>query len=491
MQGTGAGAGLAILSDDTATSAGNIKFWNSANTFYTNLIPTAGIGANNTLTMPSTTGTLALTAGASIPSLAQYDLLYASAVNTLAALNKVNSAMLVTTSAGVPGYTATMTNGQLVIGSTSGTPTAALPTSTTGLTYTGSAGGLAIDLQGGITGTNLLTNSDFQIFQRSTSATSGTTLGVVSVAASTTAYTIDRWQLSTAASQISSVTQVIGASPGAANGNGFRAQVGRNSGQTGTGTMRFCHTMLIGECRALQGKVLSLSWLMSRGANYSATSNNIVVNVYTGTGATDISGINGAFTGNVTTANTVTIAGTTLVLYTLPAVITMPTGATQIAIEFACTPTGTAGAADNFNISNMKLEVGSVCTPFEEIPYPVQIQKCYYTYYNTFLLGGALGQNKGTNTGEFLFPATALGALTDRSPKFVFPVQMRAAPAITTYNPSATNAQVRDETNSVDTSATATANLTANGFSITCTGNASSTVGAFLGVHFQADIDVV
>ena len=59
-------------------------------------------------------------------------ILYSSATNVVSGLTTANSAVLVTTSAGVPVLSSTMTDGQLIIGDTSGTPTAATPTSTGG-----------------------------------------------------------------------------------------------------------------------------------------------------------------------------------------------------------------------------------------------------------------------------------------------------------------------------------------------------------------------
>src|SRR5712675_2337532 len=55
---------------------------------------------------------------------------YSSAANTVTGLSTANSAVLTTTSAGVPVFSASMTNGQLIIGSTGATPTAAKITGT-------------------------------------------------------------------------------------------------------------------------------------------------------------------------------------------------------------------------------------------------------------------------------------------------------------------------------------------------------------------------
>ena len=71
-------------------------------------------------------------------------LLYSSANNTMAGLATANSAVLVTTSTGVPGYSSTITNGQVIIGSTGATPTAATITAGTGVSVTNGAGSITI-----------------------------------------------------------------------------------------------------------------------------------------------------------------------------------------------------------------------------------------------------------------------------------------------------------------------------------------------------------
>jgi hypothetical protein len=75
-------------------------------------------------------------------------LLYASSANTMAALATANSAALVTSSSGVPAWSATMTNGQLIIGSTTATPTAATLTAGTGISITNGAGSITIASSG-------------------------------------------------------------------------------------------------------------------------------------------------------------------------------------------------------------------------------------------------------------------------------------------------------------------------------------------------------
>jgi hypothetical protein len=76
-------------------------------------------------------------------------ILYSSATNTVAGLTSANSAALVTTSAGVPVLSSTMTNGQVIIGSTGATPVAASLTAGSNITITPGAGTITIAAAGG------------------------------------------------------------------------------------------------------------------------------------------------------------------------------------------------------------------------------------------------------------------------------------------------------------------------------------------------------
>lgn len=77
------------------------------------------------------------------------NLLYSNGANAVTGLATANSAVLVTDSSGVPAWSSTMTNGQLIIGSTSGTPTAAALTAGNGISITNGAGSITIASTGG------------------------------------------------------------------------------------------------------------------------------------------------------------------------------------------------------------------------------------------------------------------------------------------------------------------------------------------------------
>lgn len=71
-------------------------------------------------------------------------LLYSNGANAVTGLATANSAVLVTSSAGVPSWSSTMTNGQVIIGSTGSTPVAAVLTQGSGISITNGAGSITI-----------------------------------------------------------------------------------------------------------------------------------------------------------------------------------------------------------------------------------------------------------------------------------------------------------------------------------------------------------
>lgn len=74
---------------------------------------------------------------------------YATSGSAVSGLATANSATLVTSSAGVPAWTSSMTNGQILIGSTGATPVVGTITGTLGVTVTNGAGTITISGGGG------------------------------------------------------------------------------------------------------------------------------------------------------------------------------------------------------------------------------------------------------------------------------------------------------------------------------------------------------
>jgi hypothetical protein len=100
------------------------------------------IGANGTLAQSN--GTIYTFTTATYPSTTTANqLLYSSATNTVGGLASANSATLITSASGVPSWQA-LTDGQVLIGVTAGSPTAAQITGSGGITVSSAAGTINI-----------------------------------------------------------------------------------------------------------------------------------------------------------------------------------------------------------------------------------------------------------------------------------------------------------------------------------------------------------
>lgn len=123
-----------------------------------------------------------------------------------------------------------------------------------------------------------------------------------------------------------------------------------------------------------------MSFYARAGANYSNASSNLAWGLNTGTG-TDQNGANSGFTGNATPINQTATLTTTWQRFSASG--TLATNASQVGFSFTFTPTGTAGAADFFEITGVQLEVGSVATPFKTngVTLAGELAACQRYYY--------------------------------------------------------------------------------------------------------------
>ncbi len=139
-------------------------------------------------------------------------------------------------------------------------------------------------------------------------------------------------------------------------------------------------------------------------------------------------------------------------------------------------------------VSAVHLHPGPVELAYQPLPYAVELDRARKRYWKTFSPGTKPVQNAGANTGEIQFDAEIATTGTERSPRVFFPHQMDASALTVTYfNPSAAAATCQDETAAGATGTPATVNATANGFSFTASGNASTAVGNLIGCHVTVD----
>jgi len=240
---------------------------------------------------------------------------------------------------------------------------------------------------------NPVINGAFDIWQRGTS---------FSVAANTGGtYFADRWMADTNANQACTFSrQDTGDTTNLPNIQYcFRFQ--RNSGQTGTGVQALFSSLETTNTIPFVGKTITLSFYARAGANYSPSGGNLVYRLLTGTG-TDQNGLTTGYTG---TANTISETATlTTTWQRFSASATIPTTTKEMGVYFRNTFSGTAGAADYYEVTGVQIDIGSVALPFRRTGGTLQgelaaCQRYYYLHVSNDSRGLiALGTYDGATT---------------------------------------------------------------------------------------------
>lgn len=262
---------------------------------------------------------------------------------------------------------------------------------------------------------NKIINGDFQIWQGGTSFTNPTN--------SATAYCADQW-LFYRSGFVTGITATQQQTQTASKG----VRIQRTAGDTSTLAIYFSHVFETLDVVKLAGKTVTLQCKVKKGGNYSESSSLIGATAYYGTG-TDGNLANG-FIGTSVIGSTTPIITTSLQQITFT--FTIPSNATQFTFSFSYWPTGTAGANDWFEITDVQLEEGSVATPFERRPYWLELSLCqrYYekSYSDTVV--------PGTNTVSNAIVCNSMAALTNLGyyNSVTYKVQKRVAPTLTLYS---------------------------------------------------------
>jgi hypothetical protein len=222
---------------------------------------------------------------------------------------------------------------------------------------------------------NALINGDMRINQRVTS----TNLASLTAVATATpgSWVTDRWNVYRPGFAAgASIGQGTGMTytdiPFAEAGIATYGRVGRTAANAATTAIHCDYNMESQDSYRLVGKTVTLSFYYRNGVNFS--DNFLTASLFSGA-ATDAALRSGTFTSFATTAFA---KSSSWVRATVTG--TVPTSAAQVCLRFSYTPVGTAGNADNFDVTGVQLELGSVATPFEVRPFPVELTTCQRYY---------------------------------------------------------------------------------------------------------------
>lgn len=259
---------------------------------------------------------------------------------------------------------------------------------------------------------NRVHNGNFDVWQRGTS-----------IAATTGAFTADRWFHNMWPTANGTVSQVATSQTGLPP-NCIKMQ--RTATSTANGAPFVGQAIETSNSSDLAGQQVTFSYYAKCGANFSASGSNMLIAFWTGTGTdqTCQSGTGNGWTGQVHQINYVSqVITTSWVRYSFT--VTIPTNATQIGFQIGFAPTGTAGSDDSIYFTGVQLEKGASASSVEYRPYGIELLLCQRYYESLYTSNSTMAGN-----GSFI----ALGVAENTSrvqPYYPFKVQKRASPSTT------------------------------------------------------------
>ena len=217
-------------------------------------------------------------------------------------------------------------------------------------------------------------NGNFDVWQRGTSVAWGDSV-----------YTADRWMFNYGAVIAGTVTRQDGTG---VYGSRYCTRVQRTAGAS-TVEINFTHSIESNDSIKFRGKKVTLSFYARKGANYSAASDYLVAKINTGTGTDEKAD---RYTGTATVGTTNAVLTTSWQKYTVTTTNVLADTVTELGIVFDTIFTGTAGAADYFEITQVQLCAGDVALPFQPKSFNQELIDCE-RYCQSFIgiTNGVLG----------------------------------------------------------------------------------------------------
>lgn len=153
---------------------------------------------------------------------------------------------------------------------------------------------------------------------------------------------------------------------------------------------------------------------------------------------------------------------------------------------------GIASSANVFKIDLLKVEGGSLATPFSIRSVQEELLLAQRYFWKTFPQGVAPVSNAGENGCLFFYQnrTTATAAGNSICSTVFFPVAMRSTPAISVYNPKAANTQVYNDTMNASCSSSSGLNTGANGTSLIYLVPSGTATTDTFAVHLTANAEL-
>jgi hypothetical protein len=292
-------------------------------------------------------------------------------------------------------------------------------TAGTGITGGGTSGAVTVSFDqanfgGGqfAAGKNKIINGSLEIWQRGTSFIGS-------------GYAADRWYYASGGAGRTWSRQAP-----SLTGFQYCIRSQRDSGNTATNSYSLRQNLETVNSLPFAGQTVTISFYARAGANYSAASNGLVAQLKSGTGTDQNSAT--SYTGEVNVINETATLTTSWQRFSYSG--TVGSSANELSLVFIAIPTGTAGAADYFDVTGVMLEVGSQASPYANQGASIQGELAMCQRY----LPAIPASNGEIFTGQCYSSTAALIPV-------IFPVTARVAPTGITVN-SAGNFRVRSST---------------------------------------------
>ena len=264
---------------------------------------------------------------------------------------------------------ATTAKGDLVVG-TGASTAGVLSVSSDGSTIVAdSSTSTGLRYQSAYNGNSII-GGGFDIWQRGTS---------FSISAGVVTPIADRWNYQQAGATSTVSRQSVGDTTNLPTIQ-YCGRFQRNAGQTSTSANYLFTSLETSMSIPFSGQTVTVSFYARAGANFSSTSNILTGVLQNGTG-TDQSLF--SYTGSNTVVQQNKTLTTTWQRFSITG--TVPANSTELSLYFTYNPTGTAGAADYYEVTGVQLELGSVATTFKRAGGTIQgeLAACQRYYFRT------------------------------------------------------------------------------------------------------------